>query len=244
MVKWQSLLILWLLAAIHMVWWMQANPLPDGYQNEYLLLGNAMDLWGALVDGDVWHLRWYMYTGYWPWGLYAAPWPFVSVLGPGRLAFVLGNLIHLAVLLVAVNHLGRAVGGVKYVRRLQPDLENILHHLPVQRFLGGEIIVQIGLGQAGHIGNQLHRGPAKPCLGKDFFRCRQNKLFAFLAAFFLAAGAADGGHGTCLENFLDRLVRVWCSEFDHTVRKCAKARGQEARSETGEKMAWRHPVKT
>ena len=117
MVKWQSLLILWLLAAIHMVWWMQANPLPDGYQNEYLLLGNAMDLWGALVDGDVWHLRWYMYTGYWPWGLYAAPWPFVSVLGPGRLAFVLGNLIHLAVLLVAVNHLGRAVGG-----RLAPVL--------------------------------------------------------------------------------------------------------------------------
>lgn len=116
-VKWRSLFILWLLAAIHLVWWVSHNPLPDGYQNEYILLGNAMDLWGALTDGDVWHMRWYMYTGYWPWGLYAAPWPAVALLGPTRLAFVMGNLIHLGVLLVAVNHLGRALGG-----RLAPVL--------------------------------------------------------------------------------------------------------------------------
>ncbi len=117
MVKWRYLFILWLLAAVHTVWWVGSNPLPDGYQNEYLLVGNAMDLWGAIVDGDIWHIRWYMYTGYWPWGLYAAPWPIAAFLGPTRLAFVLGNLIHLAVLLAAVNHLGRSVGG-----RLAPAL--------------------------------------------------------------------------------------------------------------------------
>lgn len=110
-VKWRYLFILWALAAVHLVWWVTANPLPDGYQNEYLLVGNAMDLWGAVTDGDVWHMRWYMYTGYWPWGLYAVPWPFVAAMGPSRLAFILGNLIHLAVLLAAVNHLGRSLGG-------------------------------------------------------------------------------------------------------------------------------------
>ncbi len=109
--RWTSLFILWLLAAVYLTWWTTGNPLPDGYQNEYLLIGNAFDLWGALVDLDGWHLRWYMYTGYWPWGLYAIPWPFMAVLGPTRLALVLGNLIHLAVLLIAVRYLGRAMGG-------------------------------------------------------------------------------------------------------------------------------------
>jgi len=109
--RWRSLLILWLLAGLYLSWWVGSNSLPDGYQNEYLLVGNAYDLWAALLDADIWHLRWYMYTGYWPWGLYAVPWPFMAVLGPTRLALVLGNLIHLAVLLVAVRSLGRAVGG-------------------------------------------------------------------------------------------------------------------------------------
>jgi hypothetical protein len=115
--RWRSLIILWILAGVYLIWWVGMNPLPDGYQNEYLLVGNAYDLWGALTDGDVWHLRWYMYTGYWPWGLYAVPWPFMAILGPTRLALVLGNLIHLGVLLAAVNQLGRALGG-----RLAPVL--------------------------------------------------------------------------------------------------------------------------
>ena len=105
------LFVLWLLAGAYLLWWVHGNPLPDGFQNEYLLVGNAYDLWGALVDGDIWHLRWYMYTGYWPWGLYAVPWPFMTILGPTRLALILGNLIHLAVLLVAMRSLGHAVGG-------------------------------------------------------------------------------------------------------------------------------------
>ena len=70
-----------------------------------------MDLWGALTTADFWHLRWYMYTGYWPWGLYAIPWPFMAILGPTRMALVCGNLIHLAILLLAVNHMSRRMGG-------------------------------------------------------------------------------------------------------------------------------------
>lgn len=116
-VRWRSLLILWLLAGAYLTWWVGQNPLPDGFQNEYLLVGNAMDLWGALTQGDVWHMRWYMYTGYWPWGLYAVPWPVMAILGPTRLALILGNMVHLGVLLVAVNQLGRSFGG-----RLAPVL--------------------------------------------------------------------------------------------------------------------------
>jgi len=109
-VRWRWIIALWLCAALFQGWWVAHNPLPDGFQNEYLLLGNAMDLWGALTSGDLWHMRWYMYTGYWPWGFFAVPWPFMSVLGPTRLALVMGNLIHLAVLLAAVNIMGRALG--------------------------------------------------------------------------------------------------------------------------------------
>jgi hypothetical protein len=105
------IIALWACGALYLMWWVGVNPLPDGFQNEYLLVGNALDLWGALCTGDFWHMRWYMYTGYWPWGLYAAPWPLMLIMGAGRQALVMGNLIHLAVLLVAVNSMGRAVGG-------------------------------------------------------------------------------------------------------------------------------------
>ncbi len=108
--RWRWIIALWLCAALFQGWWVAHNPLPDGFQNEYLLLGNSMDLWGALTSGDIWHMRWYMYTGYWPWGFYAVPWPFMAVLGPTRLALVMGNLIHLGVLLAAVNVMGRALG--------------------------------------------------------------------------------------------------------------------------------------
>ncbi len=100
----------WCCGAALLLWWSGENPLPDGFQNEYLHVGNAYDLWGALVDGDVWHLRWYMYTGYWPWGLYAVPWPFLALLGKSQLALLLGNLVHLAVLMAAMARLGRHLG--------------------------------------------------------------------------------------------------------------------------------------
>lgn len=104
--RWLPLLLL-LLSAAWLWWWVQHNPLPDGYQNEYLLVGNAWDLWQALADGDQWHLRWYAYTGYWPFGLYVVPWPFMAVLGATRQALLMGNLVHLAVLLWAAHDLGR-----------------------------------------------------------------------------------------------------------------------------------------
>ena len=53
-------------------WWTSSNVLPDGYQNEYLHVGNAFDLWDALLDGDLWHLRYYMYTVLAIWLLHSA----------------------------------------------------------------------------------------------------------------------------------------------------------------------------
>lgn len=104
------LTLLFALAAAWLCWWASHNPLPDGFQNEYLHVGNAYDLWAALQALDVWHLRWYMYTGYWPWGFYALPWPFLAITGPGRLGLLASNLVHLGVLLVATRSLGRNLG--------------------------------------------------------------------------------------------------------------------------------------
>ncbi|MCB9765324.1 MAG: hypothetical protein H6739_36455 [Alphaproteobacteria bacterium] len=91
--------------------WLTRNGLPDGYQNEYLHVGNALDLWGALVDRDGWHLRYYLSTNYWPPGFYVWPWPLFKALGATHRAMVLANLGHLAVLLGAVWGLARPLGG-------------------------------------------------------------------------------------------------------------------------------------
>ena len=42
-----------------LVWWTGHNPLPDGYQNEFLHVGNTFDLYEAVVSLDWWHIRWY-----------------------------------------------------------------------------------------------------------------------------------------------------------------------------------------
>ncbi len=107
--QWASAVVVWALAAVFLVWWTHENPLPDGFQNEYLHVGNAYDLWGALRTGDTWHLRWFMYTGYWPWGFYAVPWPSLALLGPSKLALLTGNLAHLGVLLWGTTRLSRTL---------------------------------------------------------------------------------------------------------------------------------------
>ena len=89
---------------------------------------------------------------------------------------------------IGADSLGRAGRVVEYVRSLQPILKDILHDLAIERLLGGEIVMQIGLGQPGHIGNKLHRRAAKPRLGKDFFRRLQNDPFILLPDFFFAQG--------------------------------------------------------
>ena len=104
------LVLLWLLAALWTGWWLNSNPLPDGYQNEYIHVGNAFDLWQALQQRDIYHLRHYMYTYYWPWGFNAVPWLTIPILGQSHVALVGANLIHLGVLLVAMASLGRQLG--------------------------------------------------------------------------------------------------------------------------------------
>ena len=80
--------------------WTAQNGLPDGHQNEFLHVGNALDLWGAWVDRDAWHLRYYLSTNYWPPGFYLWPWPWMMALGAGHRAMVLANIGHLAVCLL------------------------------------------------------------------------------------------------------------------------------------------------
>ena len=108
-VDWTRLLpgALWALGAVFLVWWAAHNPSADGFQNEYLHHGNALDLYAALTEPDLHTLRWIAYTGYWPWGFLAVPWPMMALLGPGRLALLLGNLLHLAALLWGAGRLGR-----------------------------------------------------------------------------------------------------------------------------------------
>jgi len=54
---------------------------------------------------------------------------------------------------IAAEGFAGAGGGVKALCRFQPDGENALDHLTVERQFGGEIVVQVGFGQAGGIGD-------------------------------------------------------------------------------------------
>ena len=101
-----------LLATGWMVWWLGHNPLPDGFQNEFLHVGNAYDLWGAVLRRAGWQVRLLVEGNYWPPGFYLATMPalWVEALVWGtqsRAALVGTNLLHLAVLLFALRDLGR-----------------------------------------------------------------------------------------------------------------------------------------
>lgn len=97
----------WFALATYLAWWLWNNPLPDGYQNEYLHIWAAYDLWGALVAVDGYHLRTFMYEPYWPWGFHLSAAPIFAVTGPSRAALVSTNLLHLGVLLWGMARLGR-----------------------------------------------------------------------------------------------------------------------------------------
>jgi len=111
----RSLLLIGLGAAIWLFWWRAHNPLPDGFQNEYLHVGNAFDLWAALRVGAWWQARLLIEGNYWPPGFYLLATPPLWLAGLIRgtqptLALVASNLLHLGVLLVAARALGRAMG--------------------------------------------------------------------------------------------------------------------------------------
>jgi hypothetical protein len=93
--------------------WLGRNPFPDGYQNEYIHVGNAFDLFDALIRWDTWHLRYYVAHAYWPPLFYAATWPLQALLERGRDALVLTNLLWLGLALVCTHLLARGrVAGI------------------------------------------------------------------------------------------------------------------------------------
>lgn len=99
---------LFLTFGLWLLWWTIHNPLPDGYQNEYLHVGNAFDLYEAVVSLDWWHVRWYAYTSYWPWGFYAVPLVGLLPFGKGIEVLILSNLLYLIALIWAMQRLGMA----------------------------------------------------------------------------------------------------------------------------------------
>ncbi len=93
-------------AAWQVTSWTERNGLMNGYQNEYLHVGNALDLWQAFQDRDGHTFGYLLRENYWPPVFYLAPWPLFALVGAGHQAMVWTNLFHLAVLLAAVYHLG------------------------------------------------------------------------------------------------------------------------------------------
>lgn len=112
--RWRWIATIGLAAAVWMAWWVHHNPFPDGFQNEYLHVGNAYDLWSALLRGAWWQVRLLIEGNYWPPGFYAVPLPLLwlsaSLSGTQpRALLIAGNLLHLAVLLVGARSLGRSM---------------------------------------------------------------------------------------------------------------------------------------
>ena len=91
-------IVLFVLTIAWFFWWVNNNPSPDGYQNEYLHFGNAYDLWIALRKRDYWHMRWFMYTGYWPFGFYILSWPTLLMFGVSKQSVLGSNLLILSLL--------------------------------------------------------------------------------------------------------------------------------------------------
>ncbi len=93
--------------------WLGRNPFPDGYQNEYIHVGNAYDLFDALIRWDTWHLRYYVAHAYWPPLFYGATWPLQALWERGRDALVMTNIAWLALALASAYHLARGrVAGI------------------------------------------------------------------------------------------------------------------------------------
>ena len=100
-------LLCFLLMTAWLIWWTSQNPLPDGYQNEFLHVGNTFDLYESLVRLDWWHVRWYAYTSYWPWGFYAVPMVLLLPFGKSIQLLVLSNVLYLALLMWSMIRLGK-----------------------------------------------------------------------------------------------------------------------------------------
>jgi len=89
--------------------WSARNVLMDGYQNEYLHVGNTLDLWAAWEAGDRWQLGYLLGTNYWPPGFYLWPAPLFALGEASYRWMVFANIGHLVLLLWACFRLGEAL---------------------------------------------------------------------------------------------------------------------------------------
>ncbi len=93
-------------------------------------------------------------------------------------------------------HLGGDIAGERFrgidagldgIAHGEPDLEHVFQHALVDRLLGAEIVMQVGFGQAGALGDLGGAGAGEAGLGEDLFGRLQEPRFAGGA---LAAGRA------------------------------------------------------
>jgi hypothetical protein len=89
--------------------WTDRNGMMNGFQNEFIHVGNAMDLWGALIRGDSWTARQIVLSYYWPPLFYLWPALLYPLMGASHAAMVTANITHLAILLYATFRLGEAL---------------------------------------------------------------------------------------------------------------------------------------
>ena len=99
--------LVWLMHVVVSLWWLQRNPLPNGFQNEILHLGNALDIWVVYQFDNLGLLHDFLFKGYWPPLVYVTSMVPVSILGPSRDSFVAVNFGWLALLMGATFAIGR-----------------------------------------------------------------------------------------------------------------------------------------
>ena len=85
------LVLIWMILSALTWRWTAINTLMDGYQNEYLHVGNALDLWEAWRARDSYNLGYLLSSNYWPPLFYLWPSLLFALFGVSYMAMVLSN---------------------------------------------------------------------------------------------------------------------------------------------------------
>lgn len=99
---------------------------------------------------------------------------------------------------VAGQRFGGVVLGGEGIEGAVPQFDDVAQHPDVQAELVGEVVVQVGFGQAGILRNGVHAGAFEAVPGEFHFGGLEDGLLVFLtntAGWFTAVGWDFKGHG-------------------------------------------------
>lgn len=109
---WPALVALAVLLHGATTWaWLRANGLPDGFQNEFMHLSFAAEVFYRLRAGDLPGLHYYLFEEYYPPLLHLGAAAFMGASGPGEDAAAASNVLWLGVLAASVYGLGARLRG-------------------------------------------------------------------------------------------------------------------------------------